>query len=388
MSVDDLRRKLEATNEALRQEIVERKRAAMALQQSEERYRGLVEVSPDAIVQVDTNAVIRVVNQQTVTLLGFTRADEIVGHSAFEFIVPEDHPQAQADLRQTLQAGTMRNLEYQLVQKDGGRIAAELNAQLVVDSAGMPQAVIAVVRDITERKHVESERARLFEQLQRLSRQLLQAHEAERRSIARELHDEIGQQLTGLGLLLTTTSQRLPPDMVPAPLVEAQARVRELIVQVQNLALDLRPAVLDDFGLVPALVWLFERYTAQTNIAVRFEHRLREEQRFDPEVETTAYRIVQEALTNVARHAGMSEVTIQLWTNDDIIFVVASDQGRGFDPRTVRQRASSGLAGMRERAALLGGSLTIESAVGAGTRLTATLPLRGGAGSREQEQGT
>jgi signal transduction histidine kinase len=170
-------------------------------------------------------------------------------------------------------------------------------------------------------------------------------------------------------------------------LAQAQALVRDLSDQVRNLALDLRPTMLDDLGLGPALVWLFERYTAQTNVAVRFEHRLQEEQRFDPDVETTAYRIVQEALTNVARHAGVAEVTVRLWTDADTLFVVTSDQGRGFNPRTVRPRASSGLAGMAERAVLLDGRLTIESAVGTGTRLTASLPLHSGAGSRELEQG-
>jgi len=215
--------------------------------------------------------------------------------------------------------------------------------------------------------------------LQLLSRQLLQAQEAERRSVARELHDEIGQQLTGLGLLLS--SQHASPDQ----LAVAQAVVRDLIAQVRSLALDLRPAMLDDLGLVPALVWLFERYTAQTQVAVQFEHAGLEEQRFAPEVETSAYRIVQEALTNVARHAGVSEVTLRLWTDADTLSVIIVDQGRGFDLQAVRTTLSSGLAGMAERAALLGGSLTIESTPATGTRVTASLPLHSDGEPRGQE---
>jgi signal transduction histidine kinase len=103
------------------------------------------------------------------------------------------------------------------------------------------------------------------------------------------------------------------------------------------------------------------------------------------EVETAAYRIIQEALTNAARHAGVSEVTVRLWMDVDTPRVVVAHQGRGFDPQTIDTRSSSGLAGMRERAALQGGQLTIESAVGAGTHLTATLPLYGGTLSREHE---
>jgi len=234
--------------------------------------------------------------------------------------------------------------------------------------------------DITTRKQAEAEKARLFAQLQLLSRQLLQAQEVERRSIARELHDEIGQRLTGLGLLLSSQHPSLDQ------LTDAQAIVRDLIARLRTLSLDLRPTILDDLGLLPALVWLFERYTAQTNVSVRFEHRLLDDQRFDPDVEITAYRIIQEALTNVARHAGVNEVTVRLWTDDDTLTVVIVDQGRGFDPQRIDTRASSGLTGMQERAALLGGSLTIEAFPGAGTRLTATLPLHRGAGSREQEQ--
>jgi PAS domain S-box-containing protein len=217
--------------------------------------------------------------------------------------------------------------------------------------------------------------------LQLLSRQLLQAQEAERRSIARELHDEIGQQLTALSLILT--SEHPSPDQ----LSDAHAVVRGLIDRLRNLSLDLRPTILDDLGLIPALVWLFERYTSQTTVSVRFEHSGLEEQRFDPEVETTAYRIVQEALTNVARHAGVREVTVRLWIDDDTLSVMIVDGGRGFDPQRINTRASSGLAGMQERAALLGGEMTIESAVGEGTRLTVTLPLQGGTGLGEQEQG-
>jgi signal transduction histidine kinase len=222
-------------------------------------------------------------------------------------------------------------------------------------------------------------------QLQLLSRQLLQAQEVERRAIARELHDEIGQQLSGVGILLSIINRQLPSELAQARLETAQALVGDLIAQVRNLALNLRPAILDDFGLMPALVWLFERYTTQTQIAVQFEHPELEEQRFAPEVETTAYRIVQEALTNVARHAGVTEVTVRLWIDADTFWVVVADQGRGFVPQTVDTRTSSGLAGMVERAALLGGNLTIESAPGTGTHVTTSLPLHSDGEPRGQE---
>jgi PAS domain S-box-containing protein len=235
--------------------------------------------------------------------------------------------------------------------------------------------------------------ARLFEQvcagrerLQTLSRRLVEAQETERRQVARELHDEIGQLLTGLKLTLEM-STRLPADAVRASLGEAQALVNELIERVDELSLNLRPAMLDDLGLLPALLWHFERYTVQTHVRVTLKYIGLEGRRLPSEVETAAYRIVQEALTNVARHAGVSEVTVRVWTGQDTLSVQIEDQGIGFDPEVaLAAGTSTGLAGMRERAVLLGGKLTIESAPGAGTCLTAELPLTGRLERREEER--
>ena len=220
------------------------------------------------------------------------------------------------------------------------------------------------------------------ERLRRLSHQLVEVQEAERRRIARELHDEIGQALTGLKLTLETGLHLSPdalPDVLKESLKEAHGLVDELIERVRGLSLDLRPAILDDLGLLPALLWYFERYTAQTNVRVAFKHAGLD-RRFTSEVETMAYRIVQEALTNVARHAGVQEVTVRVWVDEQTLCVQVEDRGVGFDPEVVlRAGKTSGLAGMRERAAAVGGRLIIESAPRAGTKLTAELPLDQGA---------
>jgi signal transduction histidine kinase len=274
-----------------------------------------------------------------------------------------------------------RNGDWEIVEtpelKQAKQAIQQLNAELEHRVSERTRELIAtnaaLQRETGERQQAEAERSHLYEQMQSLSHQLLQVQEAERRTIARELHDEIGQRLTGLSMLLSM-NQQFPPEQNQSRQAQAQAIIGDLIEQVRNLALDLRPAILDDFGLVPALVWLFERYTMQTHVAVRFEHSELEEQRFAPDVETTAYRIVQEALTNVARHAGVTDVTVRLWTDGDSLSMMIVDQGRGFDPQAVRTSTSIGLAGMAERAALLGGDLTIESVPGAGTRVTAVLP--------------
>jgi len=156
--------------------------------------------------------------------------------------------------------------------------------------------------------------------------------------------------------------------------VQARGLVDELLQRVSNLSLDLRPAMLDDLGLLPALVWLFERYTSQTTVKVEFAHAGLDG-RMSPIVETAAFRIVQEALTNVARHAGVPSVNVRVWRDGESLSVQIADGGKGFDvAAALAAGKSSGLSGMRERAAALGGKMEIESASD-GTRLTAELPL-------------
>ncbi len=260
-----------------------------------------------------------------------------------------------------------------VLEVEGGQADAfDRDAQRLLTSLA-DQAALAV------------ENARLYEQmraahdrLQALSTRLVEVQEAERRHIARELHDEIGQILTGLKLLIEAGTFTHDVTRVHATLKEAQALVNELMNRVRNLSLGLRPTSLDDLGLVPALRWHFERYIAQTGVQVVFKHIGIEGRRFAPQVETTVYRVVQEALTNVARHANVDHVTVRLWADEETIEVQIEDLGSGFDPDAVLSGGTSGgLSGMYERVALLGGRLTVESRPGAGTRVTAEIPLSG-----------
>ncbi len=240
----------------------------------------------------------------------------------------------------------------------------------------------AILEQLAQMASTAIANVQLFEQvnanrdrLESLSRRLVDVQEGERRHIARELHDEVGQTLTGLKLLLEI-AKNSPTETVKDHLTHTLALVEQIAAQIHDLSLNLRPPMLDDLGLLPALLGLFDHYTAQTGVEVIPEHRGLKNQRFTTEIETAAYRIVQEALTNVARHAGVDRVVVRLWVIQNILGVQIEDRGVGFELESAfASRASSGLSGMRERVTLLGGQFEVESKAGVGTTLTAQLPV-------------
>ena len=204
-------------------------------------------------------------------------------------------------------------------------------------------------------------------------RRIVDAQELERRRLARELHDETGQALSSILLGLKVLDEQVASDGARA----AVSEVRELVVatlhDVRRLAIELRPKVLDDFGLVPAVERLTGSFGGQTGIGIRFESSLGDE-RLPAEVETALFRIVQESLTNIVKHARARNISIVLARKPGAVVAVIEDDGQGFDPKTVRD-GGFGLEGMRERVGLLDGRLQIESTEGSGTTLIAQVPL-------------
>jgi signal transduction histidine kinase len=182
--------------------------------------------------------------------------------------------------------------------------------------------------------------------------------------------------VTGLKLLLETGLQPAQPEERQS-LEEAIRLINDLMDRVRRLSVDLRPQMLDDLGLLTALEWHFKRYFKQTGIRVQFKHTPLPE-RLNSQLETAVFRIVQEALTNVARHAGVKEATVRLWKNEERVGVQVEDHGAGFDPGPALPRTpSTGVSGMKERTELLGGDFTLDSTPGQGTCITVELPLPG-----------
>jgi PAS domain S-box-containing protein len=367
-------------------DITERKRAEEALRESEERYRTLFDMSPDAVGLIDTAMRILVVNQRAVEQFGHARAEDIIGRNAFDFIVPEDRPRAEAEQAELLrQRGFLRS-EYTGVRADGSRFPLESSASFVFDGAGRPQALIVISRDLTERKREEAERARLLaesraanERLRLLSRRLLEVQEQERRHIARELHDEIGQAFTALRLGLQAVERQCPESVAPA-VRDGLAVVDAALRQVRDLSLDLRPSLLDDLGLVPALRWYVDRLAQRARLCIHLAAD-RLPQRLPPELETVCFRVVQEALTNVMRHAPGRRVWVEVGRDGPAVRLRVADDGPGFDVAEAWRRSAAGdslgLVSMRERVELVGGELEVESAPGRGTEVRARLPLSG-----------
>ncbi|MBL9214698.1 MAG: response regulator [Opitutaceae bacterium] len=215
-------------------------------------------------------------------------------------------------------------------------------------------------------------------ELQALSMRLLRVQEEERRAIARELHDHLGQLLTGLKFQLEA-ARRQAPESLQATLTESLGSSDEILRYLRDMTQQLRPRVLDDLGLAPALEWHASLFQRQTGIAVELDVSL-PAARLPGELETTVFRVVQEALTNVARHAGAATTAVTITTGGGNLIAEITDRGRGFDPEAVqRTRDSLGLTGLRERVTLAGGRFELFSRIGQGTRVHAEFPLPAGA---------
>ena len=208
-----------------------------------------------------------------------------------------------------------------------------------------------------------------------LSRQLIEIQESERRSLALELHDEIGQTLTGIRLSLEGLKQQVNSNCREKISLSLDL-IGNLTQHVKDISLSLRPSVLDDLGLLPALLWMFENFTSQSKIVVNFQHVGISDRRFRAEIETNIYRIIQEALTNVARHAEVENVSVKIWCTPNIIGFKIEDNGKGFVlDQSEKGFMSIGLISMKDRAQSIGGNLIIDTFPRSGTSITVEIPI-------------
>lgn len=376
---------LTASNEDLRREIEVRKRAQNDLRRSEislaeaQRLRHV----GSGVWNVTTHAAFW--SDETYRIFGLEPGGAEPSYGIFFGIVhPEERAALQEGLASALRENRHYDLEFRIVRADGSIRNIHSIGRPVFDNAGQIIEFIATVIDVTERKLSEetlqtqmAELKRVEAQRKLLLRQIVNAQERERQRIAREMHDQLGQQLSALTMKLSTF--KCQPDLASELRTEfnsIESAVKQLDAEVDFLARELRPRVLDDLGLLEALSNYVDTWSRHFGIHVELQ-AIGMEQRLDGEVETVLYRVTQEALNNVAKHARATNVGVLLNRNTSHVCLIVEDDGIGFDYKQALGTGEDGLGliGMRERAELIGGSLDIEAPRGQGTTIIVRIPI-------------
>jgi PAS domain S-box-containing protein len=356
-------------------DISERRRAEALLRDSEERLTLAFEGAQEGVWDwnLETGAV--VYSPRWKRMLGYAD-DEIEAHvSAWERILhPDDMPQAQHVHDEVLRGAATYEGEFRLRHKEGHYIHVLSRGFPVRGEDGRVVRIVGTHFDLTARRQAEAERAHT-----ELLTRLLFAQEDERRRIAREMHDQFGEQLTALSTGIRMLKEACGEAGEVRPHVDALEHVaQQLDRDVDHLVWELRPTALDDLGLRAALTNYVQNWSKRVGIAADLHTSGLLDERLAPDAETTLYRIAQEALTNVAKHAHATHVDVILERRSDYVLLVVEDNGVGFDSGAGGGTDGFGLAGMQERAALVGATLEIESSPNGGTtvlvRMTANAP--------------
>jgi PAS domain S-box-containing protein len=415
-----------SSNLRLEKEIAGRKQVEAALRESEKRYRSLFELGPVAIYSCDASGVIQQFNRRAVELWGRKPA---AGHTnerlcgSHKLFRPDGSflPHGRCPMAEVVNGkkSAVHDTEVVIERPDGSRVCVVVDIRPLKDKQGKITGAINCFYDITERKQAEEARRRIAvlaatnrkleleiaqrrsveqalkaseqqqgemleesrhmrDQLQLLSRQLLLAQEEERKRISRELHDVITQTLVGINVLLAglKTDIVMQPEDRRENITRTQQLVEQAVNVVHQFARELRPAVLDDIGLIPALHTFMKGFKAETGIHVSLSAYAAVEH-MNSDKRIVFYRVAQEALTNVGRHARASRVKVSIQKLDGVVCMKIKDNGRGLPAERAWRRKKSkrlGLLGMKERLEMVGGKFTIESVPGKGTTITAQIP--------------
>jgi hypothetical protein len=351
-------------------DVSQRVRAAEALARSEARMRGILDSAMDAIITVDERQEILLFNAAAERVFGCVR-EEAIGAPLWRFI-PErfrashgDHVKRFGDTgTSSRRMGAARIVTG--LRTNGEEFPIEASISQIEDHGHRFYTVI--LRDVTERVRAERALNESREEIKEMALAASSVREQEKSRIARELHDELGQALTALKIDVVWMKQNLSAAKaeLAGKLTEMQLLLDGTVSATRRISADLRPLILDDLGLAAAAEWLVQNFTQRTGVhcelAVATDLELGE-----PHA-TGVFRVLQESLTNIARHSGATRVEVTLQAEDGHVVLHVRDNGKGFDPDAPR-KGSYGLLGVRERAALLGGKVTIESAPGEGTRV-------------------
>jgi PAS domain S-box-containing protein len=355
-----------------------RRAAEERVARSEARLRGILDSAMDAIITVDDEQKVVLFNAAAELVFGWRR-EEAIG-APLERFIPERFRAGHADhVRRFGSTGTVtRRMGAQRIVT-GQRASGEefpIDASISQISEGGSKYYTVILRDVTERVRAQQALESSREELREFAAAAGNVREQEKSRIARELHDELGQSLTALKMDLNWMAEHLPAGQtaLAGKIETMQQMLGSTVAATRRISADLRPLMLDDLGLLPALEWLVQNFTERSGIDC--ELNLTSANLDLPEPYATAvFRILQESLTNVARHAQASMVEATLSRAGERITLVVQDNGRGFSSSDPRRPNSFGLLGMRERAYLLGGEARVESSPGQGTRVEVSIPV-------------
>ena len=369
---------LELANQVLRNEIDARERTETALRESEEKFRALVETSTDFIWETDSKGYYTYASPKIVDLVGF-EPEEVVGKRPYDLMPLEEATRVKKVVLR-LSAERKGHVLFESVQihKNGNLITTETSSVPVYDDGGKLKFSRGIARDITKRKLIENELLASRTQLRDLTAYLQSVREDERKYIARELHDELGQKLTAVKIELTRMNDgggksRSPGLLNSDNILSVLHLVDTAMETTRKIVSELRPAVLDELGLEAALEWQAQEFIKRTGISFTLEIDFNEDH-VPQGAEITIFRILQECLTNIIRHANAKHVNVVLKEEPERLLLVVEDDGQGISDEEIGNPRSFGIVGMRERAILLGGSVRIDRRDADGTRVLVEIP--------------
>ena len=341
------------------------------LQRSEEMLRHMFESVVDGIIVTDLDDKIIEANDSAIKMFGYQDKNEIIGIKPVELIDRSDRKKVIDNLSKRLTQGLDKAVEYTVLKKDGTRFPVQLNRRMLRDSSGEVVGLVSIVRDITLEK-------RLRENLQGIINEVIKAQEAERKRIARELHDETIQSLMSLLLDFHSCAKKVSvlPDDVLEQVDQMRSKTERIIGEVRRFTHELRPAVLDKFGLIPALELLTDQLREGMGIDVIVEIT-GPERRLKPETELALFRITQEALNNIRRHSNATVASVNLDFRSKRVVLTINDNGCGFKLLEgigdLARIGKLGVVGMYERAQLIGANFVVKSVTGSGTQIIITV---------------
>ena len=359
-------------------DVTERLKAEEQLGRSEARLRGILESAMDAIITVDENQRVVLFNKAAEEVFLCPR-EEAVG-APLDWFIPErfrgNHRQLVEQFGRT--GAASRRMGHARVvmglRRNGQEFPIEASISQVTE--GGQRLYTVILRDVTERVRAEEALRRSKEEIHSLALTASTAREQEKSRIARELHDELGQALTALKIDVGWLRDHLgdPPPAVARKLGAMQVLLDGTVAAARRISSDLRPLMLDDLGLTAAAEWLADNFRSRTGIGVELVMSGDDLDLPDPYA-TAVFRILQESLTNIAKHAEATQVEITLERGASEVLLTVRDNGRGFDPDAARNPGSYGLVGLRERATLIGADVRVDSHPGEGTRVELRVPL-------------